>query len=278
MTVSPYQLEVGARDYGVHVKSGIVTLESGLVTVESGLNVMVQSGLGIVGSFTANVSGQWVETHILSGEVTLPSTQVVKISGDQVVIASGAVLDKAPISGLQVVVQVPLVVKISGETVSIASGDIVQISGQGVFLPDTQVVKISGDTVVIASGITVYRELLSGLQVVAQDPLVVKVSGETVDVQVPTLVKTGGIHTDLTGASAGVVLGSGATKTVTIKAMSDNSGFIYVGGSGDSAPYSGYGFALEAGEGINLDVANFDAVYIMSTVSGYDNLTFIGVN
>ena len=222
----------------------------------------------IIGAFTATaqISGQTVQLQ--SGTtVQLPVTQVVKISGEAVVTQSGVIIHRELLSGLGVVGA--LTANVSGQWLEthILSGTFsVDVSGQGVFLPATQIVKISGDTISITSGQVVQLPVTQ----------VVKVSGETVDIQVPTIIKTGAIKV-LDDNSGGGVLASGATRSVTVKAMSYNSGIIYVGGSGIYRPYSGYGFALEAGEGKNYDVANFDAIYVMSTISGFATITFDGV-
>jgi len=277
----------------VKISGETVLVTRYLPTTASGSPVISS---GDVGWLLTDTDGR-VEAHVSSGEVTLPSTQQVQISGQGVFLPDTQVVK---ISGEQVAIE-------SGQTVQLPSTQQVQISGQGVFLPDTQIVKISGDTVVIesgqtiqlpstqvvkisgeavivASGVTVYRELLSGLYVqvsgqgvVLPSTQVVKISGETIDVQVPTIVKTGGIKL-LDDNSGGVVLGSGATKSVIVKALGYSSGNVYVGGSGAERPYSGYGFCLEPGEGTNFDVTDFDALYVMSTISGFATVTFAGVN
>ena len=131
-----------------------------------------------------------------------------------------------------------------------------------------QVVKVSGETLIAkVSGETVIGKV-SGETVVA------KVSGEVVDIKVPTVVKTNSIKV-ITSASGGQVLHSGSVVSVTIKALSANSGDIYVGGA-TNLPYSGLGFCLEKGEAINLDVSDFGDVYLCATVSG-DRVTFLGI-
>ena len=154
-----------------------------------------------------------------------------------------------------------LVVKISGETV------IAKISGE------TVVAEVSGQPVRI-SGETVVAEV-SG-QPVRISGEVVKISGETV-VTAPwtaDVIKTGAIRS-ITAASGGEVLHSGPVKSVKIKALSDNTGDIYVGGSG-YRPYSGFGFCLAPGEAEMMDVSNFDCVYLCATHSG-DKVCFDGI-
>lgn len=190
--------------------------------------------------------------------VTTDSGQgiVVLQSGAIRVLQSGAVtvLQSGAVTVLQ---SGPLVVKMSGE--------VVKISGEFVSLPTTTVVRISGEQVTIASGLVTIR-----------DGAVVKVSGETVDIEVPLIIKANAVLT-LSNESGGIVLGTGATRTVTVKAMDYNSGTVYIGGSGANRPYSGFGFALTAGQGRNYDVADLNAVYAMSTISGYGAITYDGV-
>ena len=237
-----------------------VTVESGLVTVESGLGVVVQSGLWTMGIALADVSGEWVESHILSGEVTLPSTQAVKISGESVVLESGTVVVLE--SGTNVFIQ-------SGIwTMGIALADIsgewteTHILSGEVTLPSTQVVKISGEFVEIVSGQTVQ---LPATQVV-------KTSGEA------GYTPSGGFTaaTTTVGAiSGGVQLLSGAIISLVIAAPSNNSGDLYMGYT-DYRPYSGYGFLLEPGVGVSVDIDNPNAAFFFAEVSG-DEVSYMGV-
>jgi hypothetical protein len=72
--------------------------------------------------------------------------------------------------------------------------------------------------------------------------------------------------------SGGVVLSSGDTLSVSIKALVKNSSDIYVGGP-DNPPYSGHGFCLCPGEAWNVDVQNLNKVRLVSIISG-DKITW----
>jgi hypothetical protein len=75
--------------------------------------------------------------------------------------------------------------------------------------------------------------------------------------------------------SGGVCLWSAACYSVTIKALSNNSGHLYIGGSAaGQMPYSGVGFQLAAGEIITLDIPNTGYVKVCPTSSG-DKVTWI---
>jgi len=67
--------------------------------------------------------------------------------------------------------------------------------------------------------------------------------------------------------SGGIILSSGEVVSVTVKALSRNSGDIYIGGP-DNPPYSGHGYLLEPGEAVNLDVQNLNKIRLVAVVSG----------
>lgn len=66
---------------------------------------------------------------------------------------------------------------------------------------------------------------------------------------------------------------SQAIQSVTIKALSTNTGFIYVG---SSAVASTNGLQLQAGESVSMDVANLNTINIDSSVNG-EGVTYLAV-
>lgn len=89
----------------------------------------------------------------------------------------------------------------------------------------------------------------------------------------PTTVFNG--KTTVTTAGTRVVLASSqAVKSVAIKALTSNTGTIYVGSSTVS---STNGFQLAAGDTISLDIANLNTVNIDSSVNG-EGVTYVGTN
>lgn len=79
-------------------------------------------------------------------------------------------------------------------------------------------------------------------------------------------------NTNVTTAGTRVPLSSStAIKSVTIRAKSSNTGFIYVGSSSVS---SSNGFQLSQDETVSLDIDNLSKVYIDSGVSG-EGVTYI---
>lgn len=101
---------------------------------------------------------------------------------------------------------------------------------------------------------------------------VVPISG-TVTVAVPTTI----YHAKKTVTTAGTrvaLASSQAVRSVCIKALQTNAGYIYVG---DTSTSSTTGFQLLAGDTISLDIANLNTVYIDSSVSG-EGVTYISTN
>lgn len=67
---------------------------------------------------------------------------------------------------------------------------------------------------------------------------------------------------------------STSTKTITIRALSTNTGFIYVGNIGVSASN---GFQLSKDETVSLDLDNLNKIYIDSSVNS-EGVTYIYLN
>ncbi|MCL6579193.1 MAG: hypothetical protein K6T73_07385 [Candidatus Bathyarchaeota archaeon] len=210
----------------------------------------------------------------VSGQVVLVSGQPVKISGEQVVVQSGVYLA----SGIYVVTAVTT--NVSGQPVFVHSGEIHVVSGAINVVSGLVVAKVSGESVIVTSGVVaasvsgnIIIAKISGESVVVTSGVVVsKVSGEVVDIKVPTSITSGGIFA-VSAVSGGVILTSGPCVSVTIKALSKNSGDIYISGV---PMQSGQGFVLEPGEAINLDVDNFGRIRLLAMVSG-DRVTYVGV-
>lgn len=69
-----------------------------------------------------------------------------------------------------------------------------------------------------------------------------------------------------TNASTAVVIKSDTTiKGVTVKALTTNTGLVYVG---DSSVSSANGFELQAGESVSIDIDNTNKVYFDVSVNG----------
>lgn len=89
----------------------------------------------------------------------------------------------------------------------------------------------------------------------------------------PTTIFDG--KTTVTTAGTRVALASSqAVQSVTIKALSTNTGIIYVGNSSVS---SSNGFQLSAGDSISMDISNLATVFLDSVNNG-EGVTYLGVN
>lgn len=83
-----------------------------------------------------------------------------------------------------------------------------------------------------------------------------------------------GKKTVTTAGTRVTLAASQAVKSVVIKALSTNTGFIYVG---DGSVASTTGFQLQAGETVSLDIANLATVNLDSSVNA-EGVTYIGTN
>ena len=119
----------------------------------------------------------------------------------------------------------------------------------------------------------------------------------SIDVAIPVTVESGLVTTESTSGtgviihtpsggftaatttvgtiSGGVQLLSGAIISLVIAAPSNNSGDLYMGYT-DYRPYSGYGFLLEPGVGVSVDIDNPNVAFFFAEVSG-DEVSYMGV-
>ena len=248
---------------GVHVvadiaESGIgVQIQSGAHVQISGKHVFVESGVHVVATVTVDISGT---------PVTISGDHVFVESGAYVVIESGIGVTAAvtvDISGTPVT--------ISGDHVFVESGAFVTIeSGVGVTVMvdiSGTPVTISGDHVFVESGVHVV--VVSGVGVTAGDVMITT----------PTDLNICSGSNPMLVPNAATPLCSGTSVSVIVKALSVNSGDIYVGGyTAGQQPFcsSGIeqGFLLEPGEGVNIDIDQRGKIQVCACTSG-DKVCYI---
>lgn len=93
----------------------------------------------------------------------------------------------------------------------------------------------------------------------------------TVQIDTPKTIYSGKINVTISGTE--VILGTGVISSVTIKALSANTGVIYVGAGGVS---SANGFQLAAGDTLSIDISNLATVWIDSSING-EGVTYLAV-
>lgn len=86
-----------------------------------------------------------------------------------------------------------------------------------------------------------------------------------------TTIATGKVTVTTAGTRVPLASVNTPTKTVTIRALSTNTGIIYVG---DVTVTSGNGFQLSKSESVSIDYHLLDTVYIDSSVNG-EGITYI---
>lgn len=127
------------------------------------------------------------------------------------------------------------------------------------------------------AGVTIGAVEIAAAQTLATVSTVTAVTSITNNVNTvevaPTTVLNG--KTTVTTAGTRVVLAaSTACKSVTIKALTTNTSFIYVG---SITVASTNGYQLLPGDSVSLDIANLTTVNIDSAVNG-EGVTYIGIN
>ena len=141
----------------------------------------------------------------------------------------------------------------------------------------------------LASGIYVKADMFSGGPMIVTSGLVLaKSSGEwyethiisgSVNLGIQSAVYNGNASGNpciLSDLSGGVILYSTACVAVTIKALARNSGEVLIGGAtAGHMPFSGFGFTLAPGEGVNMTIDNVGRIRATSTVSGWNWVNWI---
>jgi len=216
-----------------------------------------------------NVMSGEIRAYI-SGDAVSISGQPVTISGQQIDFVSGIVVELSGLnvvanlgginislaSGTQITIQsgIGVVTSVSGQVVQI-SGQQVEISGQAVYVSGVVDI-LSGAYINIGSGIGVTVQ--SGINIFRPPPTVIRARS-------PLMVPD---------SSGGVILSSGETREITLRAL---DGDIYIGSPiGNDMPYSGCGVLIMQGDTVAIPINNFNAVSVFASVSG-NRVSFGGV-
>ncbi len=265
----------------------LITKMSGQVVGVSGEQVVVAQTL----SGRVEVVGP--VTQLLSGRVEIvgavPSvTQVDRLLSGRVDVLkqySGRVEIVGPVTQLvsgrvEVVGAVPSVTQVD----RLASGrvDILKVLSGRVEVVGPVPQLLSGRVEVVGP-VTAVNQLLSGRVEIVGTP-VVKVSGEAVEISgekvevLPFTILRAKVPAIITAASGGQALVSGFVDRVVVRALTQNSSDIYIGGSGvGEKPFSGLGMVLEPGDSMPIPVDNFNRIYACAVISG-DRLAYVGVD
>ena len=83
-----------------------------------------------------------------------------------------------------------------------------------------------------------------------------------------------GQNTDVDAAAEVIVGGDNPIKAIVVKAMSTNTGIIYVG---LSTVLTTTGFELEAGESIMFECDNLSQVYVIASIAN-QKVCYVGIN
>lgn len=166
--------------------------------------------------------------------------------------------------------------------VNVTAGNALTIDGSatiqpvsGTFFQATQPVNNAGTFAVQLTGASNNVNNISGTVSLPTGAAIEAGHLATIDtvLAVPTTLFDG--KTTVTTAGTRVTLAAAqAVKGVTIKALSINTGFIYVGNASVS---SANGLQLRPGESVSLSIANLNTVNLDASVNG-EGVTYLGVN
>jgi len=280
----------------VWVGSGEVTILSGDVRAQQlgAWGVQVSGAVQVSGEVISKVSGEririegyypasgdWRPLAVdASGEIRVEA--VAEVSG-KIVRAEQYGTWGVQVSGEVGATQVGAWdVSVSG-SVTVISGQVdilnmppvtTDISGQAVWVGSGEITILSGD--VRAQQLGAWGVQVSGAVQVSGE-VTAYISGQPVDITIPTdiVINAGANPLAVASLSGGTILTSADCISVTVKALSENSGDIYVGGyTAGNMPYSGAGLLLAPGEAVNIDIDNTGKVHVFAAISG-DKVTYI---
>jgi len=229
---------------GYALDSSLTTIDSDLksnITLHAGSNIIGKVGIDQTTPGTTNAISlaQIGSTTVATGNgIAGAGVQRVTIASDNTAFSVNATLS-AETTKVIGTVNVS-----SGQTIGLAAGS--QVIGH---------VIVDSGTITTVSAVTSITNTVNTAEVA------------------PTTISNG--KTTVTTSGTRVTLASStAVKSVTIKALSTNTGIIYVG---NSSVASTNGFQLQAGETVSMDIANLNTVNLDSSVSG-EGVTYIAVS
>ena len=295
INISGQVINISGQPVKISGETVIAQVSGNLTASISGQPVVIASGqVDILNmpSITTDISGQPVK---ISGETVITAisgeTVIAKISGETVKADASVSGSVTVISGqVDILNMPPVTTDISGQPVTV-SGDIVraeqygawgvQVSG-AVIVSGDLAANISGQPVWVASGnVNASQTGTWGVQVSGavqvSGEVTAYISGQPVDITIPAdiIINAGANPLAVASLSGGTILTSADCISVTVKALSENSGDIYVGGyTTGNMPYSGAGLLLAPGEAVNIDIDNTGKVHVFAVVSG-DKVTYI---
>jgi hypothetical protein len=257
-----------------------VTIASGMTATISGFTGTIQVQ-GVVSGYPVAVSGTVTTTGLSASPV-----YVTTASGSRVEITGGIPLTKTKDaisvfgpSGSTYIYT--LLVDQAGNSLSYTNGALnVNISGATISatIPSTvTVVGLSGATAVnVSVGNTANindTNILTGMTAIYGQVVGLRTDLSALGVGRATAFKTG--RASATSSVAVQMDASGYTTYagINIRALSTNTDFVYLGNTGGLIGAS-YGYALDPGENVFLDIQNTNKIYVISN-SGTQVITYM---
>lgn len=271
--------QVNKLAYGVTGAATVVSSANPLpVTIASGMTATISGFTGTIavqgpGAGPVTVSGT-VSAIGLSGSPVYVSTQ----SGTRVEVTGGRPLSKTTDSvsvfgpsGLTYVYA--NLVDSAGAAIG-TSGDALKVSIAGASITATvgTTLAVQGFSGGYALNIN-DTNLLTGITAIYSEVVGLRTDFAALGVGRPSAFKTGRLS--VTSAAVGQMDSAGYTTTaeINIKALSTNTDFVYIGNTSGLVG-SSFGYALDPGESVSLNVINTNKVYAISN-TGTQVITYL---
>jgi hypothetical protein len=256
-----------------------VTVSAGLTATISGFSSPITTQ-GTAGGYPLAVSGTIVATGITGSPV-----YVKTFTGSQVEITGGRLYttaDSISVYGPSGATMLP--VKLVGSTGwNIGTvGDAIKVSITGATfeatIPSTvTVVGLSGATAVsVTVGNTANindTNILNGITAMYGQIVGLRSDFSALGVGRPTTLKTGKLTTTASSANQMDSAGYTCLSGINIRALSTNTDFVYLGNTSALIGAS-FGYALDPGENVFLDIQNTNTVYAISN-TGTQVITYM---
>lgn len=210
--------------------------------------------------------------NVAAADVTIPEIKVPEVSIPTITVPTPQVTVNAP----EVLIPAPIVnvpapiVNVESPIINFESDDILRALNDG--LRKLRQNNMSNPVFVRMTDLERIIEALGGVQKATKEVMlgfpgairIQNATGGMADFTVPSNVGSG-VKLITTAGTEENLSSSLSVKSVTIKALSTNTGMIYVGNSSVS---SSNGFQLSAKDSVSLDISNLSTINLDSSVNG----------
>jgi len=245
---------------GTNLNTSLLATEATLLSLDSNTSSSL--------SYLETLAGAIAVSEMQVDVLTMPTVTVDLGLNNDVTVTSGAITETNSGAIKTAVEIIDNAIAGTEMQVDVLTMPIVAVTQSGTW--DEVGINDSGNSITVDGAVTVTNATATNLKAEVVGTGTFAVQSTEVS---PTTIYNG-INTVATAGTQEALASSQAVKSVTIKALSTNTGLIYVG---DSSVSSTTGLQLSAGDSVSLDIANLATVYIDSAVNG-EGVSYLGIN